>query len=255
MKFKALSSNIDWRPLVIKENCSDFNILFRLINNELQFNVRFIVESDLPTLISLLVVPEQRKKWDLRLLEMQEIPRHNDDIGLISVYSQDRTLYEFHSSVQIQRTLYLASIIFKNKSYPSITPKGLLSKMTSTYKLEYLTKKNPSFLYIDKENTIKKNSSCGDLIQDEIDKLQVSIKVNWNASFCESSKKMFIKDFIGESEVFKQSLMRFVCAAESRSFIEIDKTPNNAILEACERKKLRRIQSIRKMSAPDWENN
>ena len=189
------------------------------------------------------------------MIEMEEVPRINDEIGLKMLFSQDRTLYEFHSSVYIQRSLYTTIVNFKSKHFTHIKTKGILGKMTSSYKLEYLDNKESSFAIKKPENNSKRNSSSNDILMEESDKLQASIKCTWKSTFCENSKKLFINDCFQENDMLKQTLERFIYIAESRAPTEIEKTPANTILEACERKKLRRKCTLKKQDTQDLEFN
>lgn len=246
----------DWRSLNFPNKPEDMTLSLRSINKEIQFQACFTLESDFSTIVSLLTDPLLRKKWDLRLTEMEEITRDNSETALKFIYTQGRSSYEFHNTISIHKSLFTTVLNFKGKSFPNIQPKALLSFLTSSYKLEYVDQKD---LCIDEkknpEMNLKRNSSSGDIFLEELERKKALIKCTWKANFCENSKKMFITDCIEENHTLGQTFLRFIQTAESRPEEVLEKTPGNAISEACERKKLRKLCSIRKQSDLDLEFN
>ena len=228
----------------------------RFINKQLQFQASMVIESDFSTIISLVTCPVERKKWDLRLVEMEEIPLLGDEMGLKFVYAQDRLVIEFHSAIYIQKSLFSTVINFKSKKYSNAQASAVLGVMSSSYKLEYLDHTKLSFVgSIPETKEIKRTSSTGDLFQEELEKQKASIRCTWKANFCEQSMKLFIADCLEETHKLKHSFQRFIQVAESRAEVAADKSPENLILEACERKKLRRKNTLRKYSDMELEFN
>lgn len=251
---ETISSSSDWRIISLGDIDDDFQITFRFINKQLQFHAIFTLESDFSTIVDLLTQPESRKKWDLKLVDIEKIPLHNDDLGLKMLYMQDRTLYEFHNTVNVTRSIFHTIVNFRSKGHSHIKSKGILGKMTSSYKLENLSQPDCSFIYPFKEKDMKRNSSSGDILQEELEKKLASIKMTWKATFCELSKKMFVSDCLEETDSLKHTMNRFIHLAESRPSQKVEKSPANTILEACERKKLRKLHTLRKISSQDEFN-
>ena len=250
------SPNTEWRLLAFTDMPADFQCSMRFINKQLQFQATMVLESDFSSIISLVTCPVARKKWDLRLVEMEEIPLPGDEMGLKFVYAQDRLVFEFHNSIYIQKSLFSTVIHFKSKNYPSVQTHALLGVMTSSYKLEYLDHTNFSFVHsLPAAKEGKRSSSSGDLFQEDLDRQNASIRCTWKASFCEQSMKLFITDCIEEAHKLKHSFQRFIQVAESRCEVAGDQSPVNLILEACERKKLRQRNTQRKYSDIDLEFN
>lgn len=238
----------EWRTLY---NAEDFCIQFRFISDQLEFLASFVVESDMHSVVELLVVPGRRKTWDYKLAEMEEVVRNSDGLGLRLVYSYDRSFIEFHNSVTVVNSFFNTKVHFKSKVFPEVQTSGVLGRLDSYYKLEALTKNDNSFISPAKEQTIRRASSNGDLHLEELERLQASIKVTWKATFCENSKKMLISDCFEETDFVKKNFMRFLEIAESRPSEQIFRNPANSIWQACERKKLRKLSNLRKISGAE----
>jgi hypothetical protein len=245
-----ISSNSEWRSLAGRNE--DISIKFRFVNKELEFLATFNVESDIQTVAELIIVPGKRKLWDLNLEEMEEVKKNHDDRCLRLLYSHQRSFFEFHNSVSVSSSLFSCKIQFKSKNFSCVQPKGTLGRLTSLYKLENVGSGDKSFVSSPgKEVKIKRTSSNGDLLLEELEKKQASIKVTWQSTFCENSKKMLISDCFQETDLVSKTFSRFLEVAESRSNDEIRRNPSNSIWQACERKKLRQLTNMRKISSPE----
>jgi len=242
------ASRSEWRALY---NDEDFSIQFRFIQDQLEFLASFLVESDMQSIVELLIVPSKRKSWDLKLVEMEEVVKNSDGLGVKLVYSHDRSLLEFHNSVRIEGGVFNTKVHFKSKVFPQVQLTGALGSLESYYKLETLTKNDNSFISNTKEQTIRRASSNGDLMFDELEKLRASIKVTWKATFCENSKKLLLSDCFQETDFLRKNFTRFLEVAESRPGEQVARDPSNSIWQACERKKLRKLSSMRKISGTE----
>ena len=241
-------STSDWRTLT---NNEDICINFRIENKELEFWVWFNIESDMYSIAELIVTPSKRKLWDLSLQEMEEVKRNHDDKCFRLLYSHDRNLYEFHSSLSINTSIFCSKIQFKSKNFTHLQTKGILGRLESHYKLEKNLNNDHSFTASpSKEQSPRRTSSGGDLLLDELEKKKSSIKVTWKAKFCEISKKMLISDCFQETEIVRNTFARFLEVAESRTDQVTQRNPSNSIWQACERKKLR-LTYMRKISSPE----
>lgn len=221
---------------------SDLNnglqIAYRFINNQLQFHAIFAVESNFETIVNLLIQPESRKKWDLKLVDIEKLSDENEHLCLKMLYSQDKNLYEFHNDVSINWSIYHTTVNFRSTQNTRVKPKGVLGKMSSYYKLENLSKADSSFALNYKSHGVKRVSSCVDNLQESIKSHLELIKVTWKASFCEFSKKMFIADCLEETNLLKNTIAGLIHMAEKPSE-SIQRSPKNSLFNACERKRLK----------------
>ncbi|OMJ94456.1 hypothetical protein SteCoe_2360 [Stentor coeruleus] len=223
-------------PLVDLNN--GLQISYRFINNQLQFHAIFAVESNFETIVNLLVKPESRKKWDLKLVDIEKLSNENENLCLKMLYSQDKCLYEFHNDVHVNWSIYHTTVNFCSNKSTNIKAKGILGNMSSYYKLENLSKADSSFALNYKSHGIKKVASCIDNLQESIKSHLELIKVTWKASFCEHSKKMFIADCLEETNLLKNTIAGLIHLAEKPSE-SIQRSPQNTLFNACERKRLK----------------
>lgn len=135
-----------------------------------------VLESDFATIVSLLITPNKRKKWDLKLIDMEELPTNTDDKKLRFFYGQDRSVFEFHNQVRVQQTLSTTFLHFKSKKFSNTETKGVLGEVNSSYKLEYLTRHDSSFISSNNHNGLKRSASCDELLTENREKIQASVK-------------------------------------------------------------------------------
>ncbi|OMJ90506.1 hypothetical protein SteCoe_7093 [Stentor coeruleus] len=247
---KILSVTPDWRTIHLSDLQDDMQISYRFINNQLQINAVFLIQSNFSTIINILTQPEYRKKWDLKLIEIEEIERNDDGIGLIMLYSHERTIYEFHNIVEINKSIYHTTINFHSKKFNHIKTKGILGEVNNFYKLEKIAKSDSTFSFDITDHDVTRVSSCKDFHHEVVESKFEVIKVTWKATFCEISKKMFVSDCLEETETLKHTIGRLVHLAEN-PLEHLEKSPKNMLLKACERKKLKKLGKVRKMSTQD----
>lgn len=247
---KSLSATSDWRAIHLSDLQDNIQISYRFINNQLQLNAVFLIQSNFSNIINILTQPEYRKKWDLKLIEMEEIQTNSDGNGLRMIYSHERTLYEFHNIVEINKSIYHATVIFHSKTFNHIQTKGVLGEINNFYKLERIAKSDASFAYDISDHDVTRVSSCKDFHYEIVESKFEVIKVTWKATFCEISKKMFVSDCLEETESLKHTIGRLVHLAEN-PLEHLEKSPKNTLLKACERKKLKELNNGRKMSIQD----
>jgi hypothetical protein len=247
----VIPNNIDWRVICLGDTSHDLEISFRYVNKQLELIATFKIESDFVTLIHLLTDAEKRKTWDLKLHSIEEIPTLYDELCLKMVYLQDRAFYEFHNTVRVDKSISSATIHFKSKIFSQIKAKGLLGQMTSCYKLQLVKKNEKSFSEEHSFDEVKRCNSCGNILEEEKEKTMASIHVTWKAKFCEDSKRLFLSDCLEETGILKGTLERLIKVAECRDSEAGEMSPVNTILQACERKKLRKLSNLRKLSTND----
>lgn len=219
------SSVQDWRPL-LKEK--DLCLEFRFIGRELEINAFLHVRSTIPRVIDILTVPSERKKWDIRMQEMLNIPLNG---GFIFIYANERKLYEFHSLVKILQSQTQGTVEFNTLCYEFKRQNTVFGKFTSVY--------NASVI----EETEEENKGLEEF--DPQGNKFHKLKVTWNSHFCEASFELIRGDIFQEADILRKSFQLMINLAEFRDQETAEGIQNeNNLLETFERKKLTKTFSL-----------
>ena len=216
----------DWRPL-LKEK--DLCLEFRFIGRELEINSYLHVNSTISRVIDVLTVPSERKKWDIRMQEMINIPLKD---GYIFIYANERKLYEFHSMVKSSQTETRGSIEFNTLCYEFKMQNTVFGQFTSVYTAEILDESEVVERYDPKGNPVRK------------------LKVCWQAHFCEASFELVRGDIFQEADILKKSYQLMINLAEFKDNTNAEALQSeNNLLETFERKKLTKTFSMENLHA------
>jgi hypothetical protein len=200
------------------------SLQFRFIGRELEIQGELFAESSVSRICDILTIPRERKKWDLRLLEFKPMP---DLDGYIVTYMADRTLYEFHTSIKIIQNTNNASIEFISKCYGLKIPNSILGNFHSVYKIEMI-----------EDNASTNDSDDKEFMNPNENKGIGKVKASWFSHFCESSYSLVKGDLFQEADLLKKSFERFLQVAENREDMIKIENSENALIDACNRKKL-----------------
>ena len=105
---------------------------FRFVKKELEIQGEIFAETSISRMIDLLSIPCERKKWDLRLIEMKLIPETN---CYVFTYNSDRTLYEFHTVILTNQSENIGVVEFKTICYEFKQKNTILGNFTSVYQI------------------------------------------------------------------------------------------------------------------------
>lgn len=208
----------------------DIMFKFRFIGKDLEITGNIYAEATISRIIDILTVPSERKKWDLRLVDMKPIAEIQ---GFTFTYLADRTLYEFHTSLKQTQTNSLATLDFQTTCYMFKQPNSILGRFSSYFAIEQCddqvssTKDSEEKIFLDESKTSSK------------------VKINWNAHYCEASYHLIRGDLFQEADILRKTFELFIDIAEFRE----DKAKTvqqleNPVLQAFERKKLTRAHSL-----------
>ncbi|OMJ85526.1 hypothetical protein SteCoe_13141 [Stentor coeruleus] len=217
----------DWRPMVQTKNIM---FKFRFIGKDLEITGNIYAEATISRIIDILTVPSERKKWDLRLVDMKPIAEIQ---GFTFTYLADRTLYEFHTSLIQTQTNSLATLDFQTICYMFKQPNSILGRFSSYFAIEQY------------DDQVSNTKDSEDKIFLNESKTSSKVKINWNAHYCEASYHLIRGDLFQEADILRKTFELFIDIAEFRE----DKTKTtqqleNPILQAFERKKLTRAHSL-----------
>jgi hypothetical protein len=195
----------DWRPLI---SLPDRHLSFRFVGRELDIFGFLVVQSSIEKAIETLTDPNERKKWDLRMQEMIRIPKES---GFIIIYAAERKLYEFHTDVSIEKNELEGKVEFSTKCFQFKRKNTILGNLSSCYKIE---------------------------------KIDLNVKITWNAHFCQNSFNLVREDIFQEANVLQKSFERLIRILESKDD-EVDGIRvDDGLLEKFERKKLTKTFSL-----------
>ena len=198
----SISPNLqDWRPLIFEK---DMSLQFKFIGKELEIHGELFAETNISRIIDMLTIPCERKKWDLRMVDMQLMPDMNT---YILIYISDRTLYEFHTAIIQNQNHNTGMVEFKTICYEAQKKGSIKGNFSSIYCIELIedhissTKESEEKNYL---HSCDERKSCG------------KVKVTWNSHFCEHSYALIRGDLFQEANVVKKSFETFISVAENR---------------------------------------
>ena len=205
----------DWRPLLQEE---DLCVEFRFLGRELEINAFLHVNSTIARVIEVLTLPDERKKWDIRLQDMISLPQNG---GYIFIYANERKLYEFHSIVKSTQTEIQGSVEFNTLCYELKMQNTVFGQFSSVYTAGVLEEFEAVERYDPKGNPIRR------------------LKVSWKAHFCEASFELVKGDIFQEADILRKSCQLMINLAEFRDEVSSEALQaENNLLETFERKKL-----------------
>ena len=218
----------------------DISLQFRFLGRELEIQGFLYAETSVSRVIDILTIPCERKKWDLRLVDMQAIP---DGEGYIFTYLSERTLYEFHTSItKIINSNGNGSVEFKTTCYEFKQRNSILGNFNSLYVIEIAEELPSSTNDSDEKVYFKQGeASLG------------RVKVTWSSHFCEASYALVRGDVFQEADVLKKSFELFISTAEHKNgkFKKGNRESSvSSLVDACERKKLRRTFTFDNIVSP-----
>lgn len=211
-----------WRQLICEEK---FKIKFRFLGKELEIFAEIVVESSVNRIIDILTIPEERKKWDIMLVEMKKF----DDDGIVFTYSSNRTIYEFHTLTTIRDSNPTTFVTFSTTCYEKQQTNSKLGKINSQYEIERI---EDQLHYTNESEEKLINSLSTEMIHNKV-------KILWKSHYCETSFALVRGDVFQEADFLKNSMLRFICVAEDQvSRLEDIKKMKNPLIDTFERKKL-----------------
>lgn len=213
-KVLVTESSGDWRQLISEDN---FELKFRLLGKELEICAEIVVESTVQRIEDMLTKPEERKEWDIMLVDMKKINNN----GIVFTYSSDRTFYEFHTISTVSKSETVTQITFSTTCYEKQQNNSKIGKINSHYEIK------------DIKNSLNGiESSDGNLINNRV-------KIIWVSQYCETSFALVRDDLLQETDFLKKSMERFICVAENKAAsLESLHKPKNHFIDAFERKRL-----------------
>lgn len=218
----------DWRPLVMAK---DIALQFRFLGRELEIYGQLSAESSISRIIDILTIPCERKKWDLRLVDMEPFPEEN---GYVFTYLSDRTLYEFHTNIiKVVNSTTCGNVEFKTTCYEFKQKNSILGNFYSNYLIE--TVEDGVSSTSDSETTCFNHGEV---------KGVGKVKVTWNSHFCEASYALVRGDLFQEADILKKSFELFISAAENKQMKIRRENSANFLLDTIERKTLSKIFSL-----------
>jgi hypothetical protein len=131
----------------------------------------FDIKTKVSRLVGLLVVPNRRKQWDLRLIDMYE-----DNRVYKMRYFTDNVIYDFDCSIEIVDKL--SFILIKVEGFMN-------SSSESNFKSIFNIEKPPGIEY--KHN------------------VETKVKCHWNLQFTGKAKKIFVHDIVEENNLLQSS--------------------------------------------------
>lgn len=219
----------DWRPII---ETKDINFKFRFIGKDLEISGVITAEATVSRIIDILTVPSERKKWDLRLVDMKPIAEIQ---GFSFTYLAERTLYEFHTTMKKTQTNSLATIEFQTTCCEFKQPNSVLGRFNSYYIIEQC----------DEQVSSTKDSDEKVFLSSNENKSNSKVKINLNVHYCEASYHLVRGDLFQEADTMRKSFELFIDIAEFRGDrIKTPQSIDNPILQAFERKKLGRAKSM-----------
>ncbi|CAG9329520.1 unnamed protein product [Blepharisma stoltei] len=225
---KILShGSLDWRRLKCNER--DSEIFYRLINKELAIKCEVNLETTVQRLISIITVPEERKKWDNKLIEMSKFELPEGQAGYHFLYNYEHTMYELNSIYTIRETDDYTLVQFKHTSSYTFNMAAINGIVESSYLIEKME---------NSESLLKEDS---EEILEPVNKVE-KLKLTWSSHFCDRCSKMFLSDLVDESDNYRQSIHQFIVAAEKREE-KTNRTRINSMAAALERKQLAKRQA------------
>lgn len=211
-----------WRQLICEEK---FKIKFRFLGKELEIFAEIVVESTVKRIIDILTIPEERKKWDIVLVEMKKI----DGNGIVFTYSSDRTIYEFHTLTSITESSHATFVTFSTTCYEKQQTNSKLGKINSQYEIERI---EDQIHYTSESEEKLINSLSTEMTHNKV-------KILWKSHYCETSFALVRGDVFQEADFLKNTMLRFICVAEDQvSRLEDMKKLKNPLIDTFERKKL-----------------
>ncbi|OMJ72071.1 hypothetical protein SteCoe_29578 [Stentor coeruleus] len=219
----------DWRPII---ETKDLDFKFRFIGKDLEISGIITAEATVSRIIDILTVPSERKKWDIRLVDMKPIAEIQ---GFSFTYLAERTLYEFHTAMKKTQTNSLATIEFQTTCYMFKQPNSVLGRFNSCYIIEQCDDQVSSTKDSEEKLFLNSNES----------KSSSKVKINLNSHYCEASYHLVRGDLFQEADTMRKSFELFIDIAEYREDrIKTPQSVDNPILQAFERKKLGRAKSM-----------
>jgi hypothetical protein len=211
----------DWRTLLMEK---ERGLQFRFIGRELDMKGFLHARSTITRTLAVLTTPSERKKWDIRMQEMIQIPQHG---GIVFIYAAERKLYEFHSEAQVERKENKACVSFMTRCYEVKRPNTILADMNSKWECEEL-EDEPVVPYREDEegNPIKK------------------LRLEWTAHFCENAFETVRGDVFQEANTLQKSFERLTRLLENVGEDWQDMKSLNPLIDAPERKKLTKTFSM-----------
>ena len=179
----------------------------------------------------MLTIPSERKKWDISLIEMKPVASQ----GFIFTYSSEKTVYEFHTTINMSKKESSTFVDFLTTCYEKQDRNSKIGKISSSYVIERL----------DEHVFSTKESEDGIMSGLASDVTLGRIRVAWSSSYCETSFYLLRRDLFQEADVLQRSLDRFMCVAEGREDQMVNlKNDKNPLIDAFERKRLDRANTF-----------
>lgn len=199
-----------WRTVLFPKSSPDFSLKYRFLGTGIELHAEVRIETDVESVLELIMLPEERRKWDLRiqsvrLLEGNALSTGCTELKLDLGEEEKSLILTFHVTSKLP-SLLTADYRLKDP----VSPDSL-----ETYTLSPVSEAEPVPTETQSACLIPKLTSEDS--EDSGEEVENACWLRYTAHYSKDLEKAILPDLVGESESFKHSFGNLKRLAEKGS--------------------------------------